>query len=242
MDNLMLAVCIFSSYRWLASIATLICTLCYFPNIGFCAADVVPSGCLVSDIFVQATNGDEGALVSKFDEIDQSLKTTDPLIQNGQELLQAFVDQVNLHYGLSLTLMDACQLIKEHAHLLQLSPEAEASILAAIDLLEKQNDLSQNSDPEVSVCECWHRPFGHKKDKHKTQELGEYPGPIPPDDGLPGNIPLGGCEMLCGALMCILPFPGCARIGVLLIGDGFRRVVDGNVQLQDERRNNPLPN
>lgn len=59
------------------------------------------------------------------------------------------------------------------------------------------------------------------------------------DKELPGNCYLGGCELLAGALIVILPIPGAAWLGGVMIGDGFRRIADGVIQLSDERRADP---
>ncbi len=56
---------------------------------------------------------------------------------------------------------------------------------------------------------------------------------------LPSNCYIGGCEMLAGALIFILPIPEAQWLGGIMVGDGVRRVVDGVQQLEDERRANP---
>lgn len=76
-----------------------------------------------------------------------------------------------------------------------------------------------------------------KKDKHQIK-VNQSNQPLIETE-LPGNCYIGGCELLAGALIFILPIPGSSLIGLSLMGDGTRRVIDGVVQLSDERRADP---
>lgn len=80
------------------------------------------------------------------------------------------------------------------------------------------------------------------KHKHKHQQSNNplcYVDSLLQEVELPGNCYVGGCELLVGTLLCILPISGSAAVGFVVMGDGIRRVVDGIVQLSDERRADP---
>lgn len=44
---------------------------------------------------------------------------------------------------------------------------------------------------------------------------------------IPGSVALGGVEILSGALVWILPFPGTKQLGGIMIADGVRRTFNG---------------
>ena len=47
---------------------------------------------------------------------------------------------------------------------------------------------------------------------------------------------LGGLEMLSGALVWILPFPGAKQLGVFMVGDGLQRTFNGLEELDKENK------
>ena len=51
---------------------------------------------------------------------------------------------------------------------------------------------------------------------------------------LPGSMILGGVEILSGALLWILPFPGAKQAAGLLLGDGIRRTFNGLEELDKQ--------
>lgn len=51
---------------------------------------------------------------------------------------------------------------------------------------------------------------------------------------IPVKSLLGGVEIFCGALVCVLPFPGAAILGVAIIGSGVAHVLDGLVNKIEE--------
>jgi len=73
-----------------------------------------------------------------------------------------------------------------------------------------------------------------KKDKDnsdhkKTNELENYPI----------RVVIGGVEIACGALIAVLPFPGCTRLGLAIATHGLNNIYEGYMQeLEDEQKNN----
>ena len=45
---------------------------------------------------------------------------------------------------------------------------------------------------------------------------------------VPDGVAIGFCEALSGALLCITPIPGCRYVGVAMISDGVRRMLDSS--------------
>jgi hypothetical protein len=81
-----------------------------------------------------------------------------------------------------------------------------------------------------------------KKDKRKSSRKPKHIAQVMADGiepDLPSNCYIGAAELFVGALIFILPFPGAQVLGITVIGDGGRRVIDGVMQLGDERRANP---
>ena len=56
---------------------------------------------------------------------------------------------------------------------------------------------------------------------------------------MPGNVYIGAAEMLGGALICVLglAFPPAGAAGLVVVGDGLRRVLDGLNDLNEFDRN-----
>ncbi|MEX0961501.1 MAG: hypothetical protein WDZ28_01425 [Simkaniaceae bacterium] len=55
---------------------------------------------------------------------------------------------------------------------------------------------------------------------------------------IPGSMVVGGVEILGGALVWILPFPGTKQLASFMIGDGIRRTFDGLEKMDEENKQN----
>lgn len=53
---------------------------------------------------------------------------------------------------------------------------------------------------------------------------------------IPGSMIIGGVEILSGALLWILPFPGAKQIAMLIISDGIRRTFNGLEEVEKENK------
>lgn len=58
---------------------------------------------------------------------------------------------------------------------------------------------------------------------------------------IPGSVVLGGVEILGGALVWILPFPGTKQLGSIMIADGIRRTFNGLEEIDEENKKNQHP-
>jgi hypothetical protein len=89
--------------------------------------------------------------------------------------------------------------------------------------LSTENSLIHNKHQdfyEILLC---------KKNKKKTEAE------------IPGSVVIGGIEILSGALVWILPFPGTKQIGGIMIADGVRRTFNGLEEIDEENKQSQHP-
>jgi hypothetical protein len=254
MDRIMRRIHALGGYQRLAYIITTTLFLCCCPSVN--ANSSLQPQELAVQVLDQVDAQNSNALIEQFDVLDEAF--SENALAQGRKFLEAFIVEVNSKYGLNLTTTDACKLVRENLHTLNLSEDLQKVVLSTIKLYEP--DLQPTEVPkEVSrlasnvgnVAMSLYWPwqwnwFGMNK-KHKSNNshfcLSRHAynttGSTLMDEELPGNCYLGGCELLAGALVFILPIPGAAWLGGVMMGDGIRRVADGIVQLSDERRANP---
>lgn len=175
--------------------------------------------------------------------------------------MTSFLSEINSAYSLNLTIQDACLLIRQNLPTLSLDSEVQKMIIATIQLFEFSPDqideimyskiiphLPQSTVESLCLSVYWPwewKWFGLNIKRHKKRNSAScIPGGVPllksklpeTEKELPGSCYMGGCEMLAGSLIFILPIPGAQWLGGLMVGDGVRRVIDGVIQLGDERR------
>lgn len=192
---------------------------------------------------------DTDILKDRFDHIGQLIGESEDPIAESRKFIEAFLDQIRSKFGIRLSVSEACQLIKENFASLNLPPETQEALLMAIDILSPEKPITINRTAESKgfgklIQNGWDCLRG-KKPLHKgTCKIKITPNKIStakniaPKDELPGNVYVGGMEMFAGALLCIIPHPWVVGVGLFMIGDGVRRVVDGNIQAADEKRLN----
>lgn len=256
MDNYVRCFCFISRYWRMASIILSVCI--WIPLNAFCSTreENLFYSDSVSDLLNKLECSDSGAVMNHLNAMEQSFqRIPDPSIES-QKFLQAFIDALNARYGLRLTILEACQLIKMNLDILQITPEQKNVLLSSIRLFEtghatltmtiyeQQPQQDQNYESKYVSADVRLWPyewiFGHKKSKRKVAK---------PDTNLciakntdvelPGNCYFGACEAFAGALLCIIPHPLTWSLGSGMIVDGGRRIVDGVIQQSDERRLDP---
>ena len=117
----------------LASIAiTVILAMLCVPLDGCCVDETIES--VAKDILVEMEAGNFESLPGKFKEIERFFEMSDDPIAEGRKLFKAFINEASAQYGLSLTVSQACQLIKDRL-LLRVPLESQESLLLAIELL-----------------------------------------------------------------------------------------------------------
>lgn len=240
----------FSLYWWMVALAVV-----FIDSQGFASSNETQSQ--VSNLFLKAEADDINGLNSQLNDIQKTVVgSLDPL-QQSRDFLDSFIQEINIRYGLSLTLQQACILVNENVHLLNLSEEEQITLLAAIKLIQTghatvgviTNELSFNENHSINSHKLrlywpwdWNW-FGLNKPSHHHNKSIKANKRVflekHSEVELPGNCYFGACELLAGALLCIIPHPTAWRLGAGLAVDGGRRVVEGLIQHSDEMRLDP---
>jgi len=124
----MLDVFDFSRNKWLVSV-TMACAVCTATPI--CATDLAPD-----EIQNQCCSMDPGDLIAKFDKLEGAFEMASIPIEEGRKFLESFIIEINAKHGLSLTLQDACRLVRENIHILQIPHEMQEVLLSIGAALE----------------------------------------------------------------------------------------------------------
>ena len=237
-----------SCYQWMVALAvSCISIFCCIPQQAFGHGKETDDS--VRSILAQVDNGNPDLLIDEFDSLEDFFTQVDNPLNEGRKFFQAYINQINTRFGLNLTIPDACHLVRTNLEVLQIPLEAQNALLAIIELLEGNSRPTQIQKDRLEQLKKmpalywpwewkWFR-LNKKMHRHNRQySLSKENSPLM-DTELPANCYLGGCELLAGALAFLVPIPGAAWLGGIMIGDGVRRVFDGIVQLSDERRADP---
>jgi hypothetical protein len=229
--------------------------LCYVPQYAYCLTNETIAKELLK-------TSDIDLVKDQLDALELSMKKSDNAILEGRQFIEAFLAQINSQYGISLSIPQACQLVKENLPTLNLPTETKESLLITIDFLalEEAAEISQlaSKSPNLycggpliwwptssagfskSLQNGWDY-IRRKKQINKKSKATYYTSNAqvnPPDVELPGNVYVGAMEIFAGALLCIIPHPIAWRVGGAMILDGGRRIADGYIQASDEERLN----
>lgn len=210
---------------------------------------------IVDEILVDLDNQNTKNIEYKFDLLANALSVSDDPLNEERQFLQSFVVEINSKYKTNLTIHDAYLLIRQYLPSLQIPEEIKRSILYSIENLESaskcDSEIKSKFKTEMLATKIiwpWELYWLglNKKDKKRNEPLHSLGLPnlastvSAPNPELPGNIYAGSAEILAGALLIIIsevcPPAGVAGWG--LIGDGSRRVLDGVVEMSEERRKN----
>ncbi len=133
---------------------------------------------------------------------------------------------------------EACQLIKQiyQYYIDQFGPEI-------LENEEYQKQLGQYRELYHSILEN----YGISLENSLINNRGDFPSKIllckkkeknsaGLETEIPGSMVLGGVEILGGALIWILPFPGAKQLGGIMIGDGIRRTFNGLEEMDKDNK------
>jgi hypothetical protein len=81
------------------------------------------------------TNDPEDQLEGTLEDLEQSISESEDPLAEARSFLHLFLEEVDVRYGIKLTIPEACQLTKNNIHLFELSAEDQAELLIALDLL-----------------------------------------------------------------------------------------------------------
>jgi len=96
----------------------------------------------VSGIITGIEENNPDLLEERFDELEDSIQSSEDPLAEGRIFLQCFIEEINAQYGLNLTLQDACILVRNNLHTLELPKEIEEVVLATIELMESDSRSS----------------------------------------------------------------------------------------------------
>ncbi|MDE3046147.1 MAG: hypothetical protein KGJ02_05845 [Verrucomicrobiota bacterium] len=236
-------------YQWMASLIAIL--LCFFPQKGHSLSS--DTSHLAKSLLDRLETYDTRFNQAPFDELQQFFSNSEDPLLTAQDFFKAFLQEINTRYRLSLTLSEACQKIRENYSLLSLSQEGQETFLAVLEVLESENFpdtqqltaesprfrflgpwaakwLSSNWFNPKKSNQCQKRKFLESSKKLRENEVAVE---------IPGSCIVGAIEAGAGVLVLFIPIPGSQLVGWGLMGDGGRRILDGVIQLSEERRKDP---
>lgn len=210
--------------RWVVSITTA-CALVLSSSPVNVFALVGDGEKVAKELVVEYETLDFKGITACFDSIEAS---EDPY-REAVGFLEAFLAEIEMKHGVSLSLLEACELVQSNLDLLDIDEKAKSVLLSFIELLE--------SDPKIGkiVHGGFYWPwewnwFGlNKKDKNLENPQEKTAGQQPVHEGdFSGSVYVGGAEILAGALTCVLGIVCTPAIGLggALMLDGIRRIAD----------------
>lgn len=166
---------------------------------------------------------------NKIEELNDLVASAQCSLGEAKQFLDSFIFEINHQYGMNLTLVDACHLLKQNIHQLGISLEMQEPFLKVIDLFEAEN-LPDFISTEGSLAQhTWHynfywpwewNYFGLNKKKHESKHSALASVLKKPELELPNHMAIGFALALSGALVFILPLPGAQAVGVEMVTAG----------------------
>ncbi len=253
MGNIKFSVYFFGGYRRLASI---IFAVIFLSALNSVSASNTKIPHAVHETFAQVNTGNTIALKNEIDVIENSVQASRDPIKESRQFLDAFINEMNHHYGLNLNLQEACRFVRGNLQRFDLPPKERDALVVALDLLEQDRSnalLTIQGHPEqclqyikiakgVNIYWPWEwswfglnkQPSSHKR-LHNLLDIAKAAVEVE----LPSSCYFGLCELFAGALLFLVPNPTVWGAGIAMMGDGTRRLADGVIQLGEERRLDP---
>ena len=195
---------------------TCICLCFAIPYSGYCNA--------AQNLLSYAKGSQTENVQKEIEELQQSiLSSKDPALES-RKFLQSFIDEINIQYGMQLTIADACRLLRENLHLLQIPKEFEGDFLTAIELFESEPIVTkwQSAKLEAHIYPPWEWNFFGLNKKHSSMVASIS---HEPHLELPDRMAIGVAFTAGGALACLVP--GGQGFGLWMIGLGAAFAVEG---------------
>lgn len=248
-----------SLFRRVSSVAiTGACIVSIFPRPLVCSSvKELPFSEFISNSIGNTSDDNSDHLARKFDQLEEVFQLTENPRLEICQFIQTVIQEVNAKYGLDLTTLEACHIVRNNLSSLQIPIKVQDVLLETIRILESSSNLHEEraNDPlnalKLEVSWPWHwNWFGLNKKKHKepkkchSKPLRSAPliQEISNDEQLPGTVYVGAVEAFAGALVFILgfAFPPAYGVGSALMVDGTRRVLNGLEEI--DKRSFPNPN
>jgi hypothetical protein len=199
-----------------------ICLCFAIPYSGYCNA--------AQNLLSYAERSQTENVQQEIEELQDSiLSSKDPVLES-RKFLQSFIDEINIQYGMQLTMADACRLLRENLHLLQMPKESEGDFLAAIELFESEPPVTkwQSTQLEAHIYPPWEWSFFGLNKKHSSKH--KHPSMVAsishePHLELPNRMAIGVALAAGGVLACLVP--GGQGLGVWMITTGAVCTLEG---------------
>ena len=224
--------------------------LCAVPQLGICAESTAH---LVKDI----SDGNLSDLTKRFDHLEETVRLSENPQFECCNFIKSLINEININYGLDLTVRDACLIIRDRLHSLGLPPETQSALFNTIIMIETDSALTieqtkifsiPTNHDVISLKFYWPWDwnwFGlnkksdkdSKDNKSATNHAVNVLQIDGTDEKLPGSVYVGGVEAFAGALIFTLGlvFPPAYGVGSALMVDGARRVFNGLEEIDKER-------
>lgn len=207
------------------------------PIQGMCSESNIAVESIAKDLLVCVETGAEETVLHKIQELEGVFENAPNAFEEGRKFIQSFVDEMNLRYGMHLTLADACVLVRDNFERLQLPQEVQKDLLIVLELYESK--MSQSPSQKISertymsksglhIYPPWEwNFFGLNKRKHPKikSEYVTATACAKTELELPSKMAIGFVCAFAGALLCIVP--GCQMAGVWMMGTGASIALDG---------------
>ena len=164
------------------------------------------------DLFQAIDREDIRAITLFFDKIN----AID--IEEAHELISEIYDYYVIQFGLEVLESEECWKNLDHCR------ELYCSMLSLYGISVENSPIYNEYQGSCKILLC-------KKNKNRFLQK-------PLETEIPGSTILGGVEVLSGALVWILPFPGAKQLGGIMIADGVRRAFNG---LEEMDKSNQAP-
>jgi hypothetical protein len=182
---------------------------------------------------------DSGFIRKECDKIERSINSAKDPLGACKEFINSFLQELNARNQTSLSISDACELLKANLHTLQFTQEQKELLVLAIQLMDSRTEIPTSLHINFYWPWEWNW-FGlnkHKSGRSHGRSLALSANDMTRE--LPSNCYFGACELFAAALLAIIPSTLTWSAAGVLATDGCRRIAEGVIQLSDERRNDP---
>ncbi len=176
--------------------------------------------CYAMNLFDRPEDELKKVLLERFDELEEKAKESKQPFLEGYHFLETFIEEMNAQYQCSLTMSEACALVRANLDQFQLPPKAQDALIKLIEFIETtetQKKVPSNRFNAILSKISMNHAFAIN-----PSSIGPAPEEEEPSDG----VIIGAMELFGGSLLCIIPHPITLTVGGGLILDGVTRILN----------------
>jgi hypothetical protein len=145
---------LFSHKRLVPSMLLVFCVFNTIPQPGFGFAETNSSAETQAKKLISSVHlGNRESLIQQFQELDSSLQASQGSLAECRKFLESFIHEMNTRYGMSLTLAEACRLIRNNFHTLSIPPDMQGPFRIALELFDPDTNLTSQVDSYLERSE-----------------------------------------------------------------------------------------